>query len=185
MRAAECRIYDNENKRWATPNQSGKVLLRSALTFGLQYAGDRQKADSSFHLIDGAYWYDDGLVGYLDEHDFLYLTSREKEMIISGGVNVFPNEIEEVIKRHPAVLDVAVVRAPDGDLGEVAAAMIELRAGASSSVEEILEHCRAAGLYGFKLPKLVEFVELPRNLAGKLPKRQLEERLWQGVERIG
>lgn len=185
IRTAECRIYDEERKHWALPNKPGKVLLRSALTFGLHYAGDQKKADSSFHLIDGSYWYDDGLVGYVDEHDFLYLTSREKEMIISGGVNVFPNEIEEVIKRHPAVLDVAVVRAPDGDLGEVAAAMIELRNGASATVDEILAHCRDAGLYGFKMPRLVEFVDLPRNLAGKLPKKQLEERLWQGVERIG
>lgn len=185
VRTAECRIFDDERKSWAPAFTSGKVLLRSALTFGLQYAGDQKKADASFMWIDGSYWYDDGLVGYLDEHDFLYLTSREKEMIISGGVNVFPNEIEEIIKTHPAVLDVAVVRAPDGDLGEVPAAMIQLRDGMSASADQILEHCRTSGLYGFKLPRRIEFVDLPRNLAGKLPKRQLEDRLWQGVERIG
>lgn len=185
VRAAECRIYDDESRSWAPALKSGKVLLRSALTFGLQYAGDQKKADASFRLIDGSYWYDDGLIGYLDKHDFLYLTSREKEMIICGGVNVFPNEIEEIIKKHPAVLDAAVVRAPDGDLGEVPAAMIQLRDGMSASADEILEHCRASGLYGFKIPRRVEFLDLPRNLAGKLPKRQLEDRLWQDVERIG
>lgn len=185
VRTAECRIYDDESKHWAPALKSGKVLLRSALTFGLQYAGDQKKADASFKLIDGSYWYDDGLVGYLDEHNFLYLTSREKEMIISGGVNVFPNEIEEVIKTYPVVLDVAVVRAPDADLGEVPAAMIQLRDGMNATGEEILEHCRASGLYGFKIPRRIEFVDLPRNLAGKLPKKQLEDRLWQDVERIG
>lgn len=185
VRTAECRIYDEGKKCWAPALKSGKVLLRSALTFGLQYAGDKNKADASFKFIEGAYWYDDGLVGYLDEHDFLYLTSREKEMIISGGVNIFPNEIEEVIKLHPAVLDVAVVRAPDGDLGEVPAAMIQLRDGMTASGKDILEHCAASGLYGFKIPRRVEFVDLPRNLAGKLPKKQLEDHLWQGVERIG
>jgi long-chain acyl-CoA synthetase len=107
-------------------------------------------------------------------------------MIISGGVNIFPNEIEEVIKRHPKVLDVAVVRAPDKDLGEVPAAVIQLKEGEQVTSAEIMEHCKQAGLYGFKLPKIVDFVEqLPRNLAGKLPKKQLEEEYWQGLERHG
>ena len=161
------------------------MLLRSALTFGLQYVGETKKTDDCFIEMEGQLWYDDGLIGYLDEHDFLYLTSREKEMIISGGVNLFPNEIEDVIKRHPAVLDVAVVRAPDPDLGEVPAAVIERREGATITAAEILAHCRDQGLHGFKLPRRVEFGELPRNLAGKLPKKELEEVFWAGVERNG
>ena len=121
----------------------------------------------------------------MDEDGFLYLTSRIKEMIISGGVNLFPNEIETVIKRHPAVLDVAVVRAPDKDLGEVPAAVIELKEHQQATRKEIIEHCKTEGLYGFKLPKIVDFGELPRNLAGKLPKKQLEEKYWKGVARHG
>ncbi len=185
VRAAQCRILDLATGTWARPGVAGKVLLRSALTFGLQYVGETKKTDDCFIEMEGQLWYDDGLIGYLDEHDFLYLTSREKEMIISGGVNLFPNEIEDVIKRHPAVLDVAVVRAPDPDLGEVPAAVIERREGATITAAEILAHCRDQGLHGFKLPRRVEFGELPRNLAGKLPKKELEEVFWAGVERNG
>ncbi|MDF3029810.1 MAG: hypothetical protein K0R03_368 [Moraxellaceae bacterium] len=186
VRAAQCRIYDAAAGGWAKRGAEGKVLLRSALTFGLQYVGEQKKTDDCFIEVEGQLWYDDGLIGYLDEDDFLYLTSREKEMIISGGVNLFPNEIEEVIKRHPAVLDVAVVRAPDPDLGEVPAAVIELREGAAAvTAEDILAHCRDQGLYGFKIPRRVEFGHLPRNLAGKLPKKQLEAAFWEKTERIG
>ncbi len=185
VRAAECRIFDSETGRWAMTGVPGKVLLRSALTFGLQYVGEQQKTDECFMRIDGQLWYDDGLIGYLDAEDFLYLTSRAKEMIICGGVNIFPNEIEEVIKRHPAVLDAAVVRAPDPDLGEVPAAVVQLHDNASLTESDLLAHCKSAGLYGFKLPRRIDFSELPRNLAGKLPKKELEDRFWRGVERIG
>lgn len=185
VRTAECRIYDTTAKRWAAHGQEGKILVRSALTFGLQYVGENKKTDDCFVEIDGKLWYDDGLIGFLDEDNFLYLTSREKEMIITGGVNLFPNEIEDIIKRHPSVLDVAVVRAPDKDLGEIPAAVIQLCEGAAMTAEDILAHCRAAGLYGFKLPRIVEFGDLPRNLAGKLPKKALEARFWQGVDSHG
>ena len=116
----------------------------------------------------------------------MYLTSRVKEMIISGGVNLFPNEIEHAIKLHPKVADVAVVRAPDKDLGEVPAAVIQLKEGEYADAAEILAHCKDAGLYGFKLPKIIDFVDqLPRNLAGKLPKKDLEARYWEGIAKHG
>lgn len=185
VRAAQCRIYDTEARAWAASGKQGKVLLRSALTFGLQYVGEDKKTDDCYIEVDGQPWYDDGLVGHLDADDFLYLTSREKEMIISGGVNLYPNEIEEVIKRHAAVLDAAVVPAPDESLGEVPAAVVQLRDGAIASAGDILAHCKAEGLYGFKLPRHVEFDVLPRNLAGKLPKKQLEARFWKGIARHG
>lgn len=185
VRAAECRIYNLKAGRWEISGRPGAVLVRSALTFGLQYVGENQKTDECFLNIDGQFWYDDGLIGYLDDDGFLYLTSRAKEMIICGGVNIFPNEIEDVIKRHHSVLDVAVVRAPDPDLGEVPAAVVQLRENAILTKSELLAHCKDSGLYGFKLPRHVEFAALPRNLAGKLPKKELEDRFWRGVERIG
>ena len=187
VRGCECRIYDEASQSWCPPGKEGKVLLRTPTVFGLEYAGmDEAAMRKNFVEVNGQLWYDDGLIGYLDEDGYLYLTSRVKEMIISGGVNIFPNEIEEVIKRHPKVLDVAVVRAPDKDLGEVPAAVIQLKEGEQATSAEIMEHCKQAGLYGFKLPKIVDFVEqLPRNLAGKLPKKQLEEQYWQGLERHG
>ena len=106
-------------------------------------------------------------------------------MIICGGVNLFPNEIENVIKQYSKVADVAVVRGPDKDLGEVPFAVVQLKEGESATDEEILGFCKEKGLYGFKLPRLVEFGDLPRNLAGKLPKKDLEARFWEGVESYG
>ena len=107
-------------------------------------------------------------------------------MIISGGVNVFPNEIEHVIKLHPKVFDVAVIRAPDADLGEVPAAVIQLKKGEALTNDVVLQFCKDEGLYGFKMPKIVDFEEeLPRQLSGKLIKRALEERYWEGIEKLG
>ncbi len=187
IRCAECGIYDEEKSAWAPIGQEGKVLIRSHLALGLEYKGDKEKTDEAFIEIDGLPWYDDGLIGYVDNDDFLYLTSRAKEMIISGGVNVFPNEIEDVIKRHDSIFDAAVVRAPDDDLGEVAAAFLQMKQGEEEpSLDWLVKFCKDEGLYGFKLPRQVHFEkELPRQLSGKLIKRDLEEKLWEGVDAHG
>jgi long-chain acyl-CoA synthetase len=187
IRGAECRIYDEEKGTWAPVGQEGKVIIRSHMALGLEYKGDKKKTEEAFLEVDGQPWYDDGLIGYVDSDDFLYLTSRAKEMIISGGVNVFPNEIEEVIKRHSGIFDAAVVRAPDDDLGEVAAAFLQMKEGEKEpTLEELVKFCKDEGLYGFKLPKQVHFEkQLPRQLSGKLIKRDLEEKLWEGVEAHG
>ncbi|PCJ14519.1 MAG: hypothetical protein COB04_15000 [Gammaproteobacteria bacterium] len=187
IRGCDCQIYDEEKKQWVKQGGEGKILVRTPMVYGLQYAGvSEQDMRKCFIEIEGQLWYDDGLIGYVDENQYLYLTSRVKEMIISGGVNLFPNEIENTIKTHSAVLDVAVVRAPHKDLGEIPAAVIQLKPGESLLPEDIIKHCKDEGLYGFKIPKIVEFVEqLPRNLAGKLPKKELEAKYWQGVESHG
>lgn len=187
IRAAECRVYNVEKSCWAGANEEGRILIRTQMALGLKYKGEQKKTDEAFMVIDGVSWYDDGLIGYLDEDEFLYLTSRAKEMIISGGVNVFPNEIEEVVKRHDSVFDVAVVRAPSDDLGEIPAAIIQLMPGEKElSLEEVVKFCKDEGLYGFKLPKQVMYEkELPRQLSGKLIKRDLEAKLWEGVETHG
>jgi len=186
IRAAECRIYNKETGKWAKAREEGHVLVRSSLVLGLQYRGDKDKTEEAFLSVDGVLWYDDGLIGYLDEDDYLYLTSRAKEMIISGGVNIFPNEIEHIIKQHPQVFDVAVIRGPDPDLGEVPVAVIQPMGNEKIDVRELIEFCKEKGLYGFKLPKLIDFKdELPRQLSGKLIKRELEEHYWQGIETRG
>ncbi|HBC55732.1 MAG TPA: hypothetical protein DCZ03_01075 [Gammaproteobacteria bacterium] len=181
IRGCDCRIFDPDTKQWAEVGKEGKVIMRTPTVYGLEYAGvSEEDMKKCFVEVDGELWYDDGLIGYTDEDGFLYLTSRVKEMIISGGVNLFPNEIENVIKKHAKVADVAVVRGPDKDLGEVPIAVIQLVSGQSVTAEEILEHCKQEGLYGFKLPKIIDFSELPRNLAGKLPKKEIEARYWHG-----
>jgi long-chain acyl-CoA synthetase len=122
----------------------------------------------------------------MDEDGFLYLTGREKEMIITGGVNIFPNEIETAIKRHAKVLDVAVIRYPDKVLGEVPAAIVQPKDGAILESGEIVEFCREQKLMGYKIPKFVEIVPaLPRHIDGKMRKKEIEDKYWEGIERRG
>lgn len=185
-RCGDLAIYVEEESRWAKAGEVGKIMARTASTLALRYPGSEERLHESIRIIDGQEWYDDGLLGYLDEDGFLYLTGRVKEMIISGGVNVYPLEIEEVISRHTAVFDVAVVRLPHPDLGEVPIACIQLHQGKEASEEEIMSFCKDEGLYGFKLPGKIEFVEeLPRHIDGKIMKRELEERYWKGMEKKG
>ena len=172
---SDCRIYNMEKGEWAKPNEEGHVLVRNSRIYNVNY-GNSDEMKKSFLDIDGAYWYDDGCIGYLDEDEFLYLTSRSKEMIISGGVNIFPVEIEEVIKSHDDVIDAAVIKMPDPDLGEVPAAVIQLKPSLSMTDADLTAYCKENGLYGFKLPKQIKFVEeLPRNTAGKIRKVDLEK----------
>ncbi|MGC9324520.1 MAG: class I adenylate-forming enzyme family protein [Desulfomonilia bacterium] len=186
IRCAETKIFDKATNTWCPPHKEGNILTRSLTTIHLDYVGSPEKLEKAFLLIDGVLWFDDGLIGFMDEDGFLYLTGREKEMIISGGVNIFPNEIEAAIKKHPAVFDVAIVRYPDKELGEVPAAVIQLKDDASLSVDEILQHLKNESITGYKLPRHIEFAEtLPRHIDGKMHKREIEDRFWTGIERRG
>lgn len=186
IRCAETKVYDTETGTWCPANKDGNILTRSLTTVGLKYVGSPEKLDGAFKVIDGEPWFDDGLRGHLDEDGFLYLTGREKEMIISGGVNIFPNEIEEAIKKHERVFDVAVVRYPDKELGEVPAAVIQMKKGMSLQKDDIINHCKRIKLSGYKIPKYVEFVEsLPRHIDGKMRKSEIEDKYWGEMERRG
>ena len=133
--------------------------------------------------LDGEGFFRVGDVGRLDEDGYLFITDRAKDMIISGGVNLYPAEIEAGLLRHPAVLDVAVIGIPDDEFGEQVKAFVELRPGASATPDEIAEHAKQH-LASYKRPKSVEIVaELPRNTMGKLLKRELREPYWRGRER--
>ena len=185
-RLGELAIYIADDDRWGKPGEVGRVLIQSVSTSSLRYEGAEQKLKDSVIIIDGVEWFDDGLLGYQDEDGFLYLTGREKEMIITGGVNIYPLEIETIILKHPAVLDAAVIRYPDEDLGEVALAAIQLHKGAEATAEDIIAFCREEGLYGFKLPTKVEFFEeLPRHIDGKLLKREIEKLYWKEIQARG
>ena len=185
-RCGDLGIFIEEEGRWAGPGEIGKVMGRTASTLALRYPGSEDKLHESICIIDGREWYDDGLLGYTDEDGFLFLTSRLKEMIISGGVNVYPLEIEGVILRHPAVFDAAVVSMPHPDLGEVAIACVQLHVGKEAGAEDILAFCREEGLRGFTLPVKVEFFAgLPRHIDGKIIKRELEKLYWKDEERKG
>ncbi len=178
-RAGDLRIRHEEG-RWAKPREVGKAMSRTATTVSLRYPGSEHKLHESIVMIDGEEWFDDGLLGYVDEDGFLFLTGREKEMIISGGVNLYPAEIETVILRHPAVFDCAVVRLPHPDLGEVPIACVLLHEGQRATSEEIVEFLKGEGLKGYKIPAKIDFFdELPRHIDGKIIKRELEKIYWK------
>jgi acyl-CoA synthetase (AMP-forming)/AMP-acid ligase II len=124
-----------------------------------------------------------GDIAYSDAEGYYYLCDRKIDMIISGGVNIYPAEIEAVLIAHPAVVDVAVIGVPDDYWGELVKAVVELRLGASVTAEELIVFC-GERLADFKKPRSVDFVdELPRNPAGKLLKTLIREPYWKGVGR--
>src|SRR6476620_8628029 len=128
-------------------------------------------------------WLKTGDAGYLDDEGYIYLFDRVKDMIVSGGENVYPAEVENVLMTHPDVGDVAVIGVPDEKWGEAVKAVVVPAAGTSPVQEDLIAFARDL-LASYKLPKSVDFAaELPRNPSGKLLKRQLREPYWAGVER--
>lgn len=124
-----------------------------------------------------------GDVGRLDEDGYLFISDRAKDMIIAGGVNIYPAEIEHALQTHPAVADAAVIGIPDDEFGERVMAFCELKSGLQASESELLTHC-ADVLASYKRPKTISIVEeLPRNTVGKLLKRDLRAPFWKNKER--
>ncbi len=128
-------------------------------------------------------WMHTGDAGRLDDEGYLYIQDRVKDMIVSGGENVYPREIEDVLFGHPAVADAAVIGVPSARWGEEVKAIVVLRAGTSATEDELVQFCRGE-LGGYKCPRTVEFVAaLPRNPSGKVLKRELREPYWKGHTR--
>jgi long-chain acyl-CoA synthetase len=130
-------------------------------------------------LVDG--WYRTGDLGYMDEEGFVYLVDRAKDMIVTGGENVYSTEVEDVLYRHPAVLEAAVFGVPDAHWGEAVHAVVVPRADVTA--EELIEHCRAS-IAGYKVPKAIDLRSepLPKSGAGKVLKRELREPFWADRE---
>jgi acyl-CoA synthetase (AMP-forming)/AMP-acid ligase II len=174
---ARVEIMDDEGNI-LPPGETGEIVVRSDLMMDGYYNAPAETAKA---LRNG--WLYSGDVGYRDENGFFYIVDRNKDMIISGGFNIYPSEIEQVLWRHPAVLDCAVIGVPDEKWGEAVKAVVELKQGARASDEELREHCRAA-LATFKAPKTVEIWDaLPRSALGKVLKKDIRERYWQGQAR--
>jgi long-chain acyl-CoA synthetase len=149
------------------------------------YHGDEVKTARAY-LPGDPHAFTLGDLGRVDADGFVYLTDREASTIISGGVNIYPAEIERVLAEHPAVADVGVFGVPDDEWGESVKAAVQLAPGRAPSPElaaEILAFARAH-LAGYKVPRSIDFeAELPRTPAGKLYVRRLRDRYWQGRER--
>ncbi|HEX4725706.1 MAG TPA: long-chain-fatty-acid--CoA ligase [Pseudonocardiaceae bacterium] len=174
----ELAIVDPVSGEHLGPNQTGEVWVRTKqLMSGYWH---QPAADQAAFTQDG--WYRSGDAGHIDDDGYLYLSDRIKDMIISGGENVYPAEIERVLAEFPGVADVAVVGVPDERWGEVGKAVVVPVAGASFDPDGLLAYCREH-LASYKCPRSVTVVaELPRNATGKVLKRQLREPFWADRE---
>ena len=163
------------------PNATGQIYMRSLLGSDFEYLGDEEKT-AAVHLEPGVFSFGD--VGHLDDDGYLFLSDRLIDMIISGGVNIYPAEIEAVIATHPLVADVGVFGVPNDEFGEEVKAAVELVPGAdpTESEESLRRLCRDQ-LAGYMVPRSYDFGPLPRTATGKLPKRQLRARYWEGSGR--
>lgn len=159
--------------------QFGEIWVRTPTLAHSYVNAGRMDKDT----LDEAGFFCMGDVGRLDQEGFLYITDRSKDMIISGGVNIYPTEIEAVLQRHPAIHDVAVIGIPHPEFGEEVKAFCELKAEAVVSEDELKAFVKPL-LASYKRPRSFEFVlELPRNTMGKVLKRELREPYWRGHER--
>jgi fatty-acyl-CoA synthase len=160
------------------PRQVGEIVCRTALVM----KGYWKLPEETAKAFDGD-WFHTGDAGYLDEAGFLYIYDRVKDMIISGGENVYPAEVESALYGHPAIADIAVIGVPDEHWGEAVKAIIVQKPDSHASEAEIIAYARER-IAGYKLPKSIDFVTaLPRTPSGKILKRELRERYWQGHER--
>ncbi len=164
------------------PGETGEVCAKAG-NFMIEYWN---KPEATEEVFEGG-WYHTGDAGYVDEEGFLFLVDRVKDMIVSGGENVYSAEVENAISTHPAVLQVAVIGIPDETWGEAVHAIVVPHEGAEVSEAEIISHAREA-IAGYKVPKSVEFRSEPLPLSGalKVLKRELREPYWKGHDkRIG
>jgi long-chain acyl-CoA synthetase len=166
------------------PGEIGDLYCRSRVSQRpFEYHGDPEKTERAY-LEPGVFTIGD--VGFVDEEGYVHLADRRSNMIISGGVNIYPAEIEQVLQEHPAVADVGVFGIPDEEWGESVKAAVELKEGVQPSSEleaEILAYAREH-LAGYKVPRSVDFESaLPRHPSGKLYIRRLRERYWAGRDR--
>ena len=179
---SEIAIFDDDGNRLTEPHQIGTVYMKMG-TGAFEYYKDKEKTRKN-RIGD---FFTVGDVGELDEDGWLFLRDRKIDMIISGGANIYPTEIESVLLTHPKVGDAAVFGIPHEDWGEEVKAVIEPAEGATAGPDlekEILDFC-AGRLAKFKTPKSIDFTtEMPRDPNGKLYKRKLRDPYWVGRERV-
>jgi acyl-CoA synthetase (AMP-forming)/AMP-acid ligase II len=173
----EVRVVDEDDN--PVPNGTiGEILARGPQLM----RGYWNLPDESAETLRGG-WMHTGDAGVLDDEGYIYVQDRVKDMIVSGGENVYPRVVEDVLFQHPAVADAAVIGVPDEQWGETVKAIVVLRAEATATEEEIIDFCRGK-LGGYERPHSVDFVrELPRNPSGKVLKRELREPYWAGRKR--
>jgi long-chain acyl-CoA synthetase len=174
----EIRILD-ENLEPLPPGQIGEVAIKGPTVM----LGYWNRPEETAKTLIGDGWLRTGDAGILDEEGYLYIQDRIKDMIISGGENIYPAEVESALFGHEDVADVAVIGVPDEKWGEAVKAVVVAKPGTSPDPDAIIAHARER-IAGFKCPKTVDFVEaLPRNPSGKILRRELRAPHWKGRER--
>lgn len=168
---AEVRIVDEAGAQLGA-GETGEILIKSESVIAGYWNNPEETANA---IRNG--WFHTGDLGYLDEDRYLFVVDRKKDMVISGGMNVYSKEIESVLYRHPAVLEAAVIGLPDEEWGEIVTAVIATRPGREVTEQELTDFCRTS-LASYKKPRKVFFLEqLPKNPSGKILKRILREKL--------
>ncbi len=170
----EARVVDPQTRESLPPGEIGEIEVRGPHVF----AGYWNRPEATEEAFDGDGWFKTGDLGWMSDDGYYTITGRARELIISGGYNIYPREIEDVLASHPEVAEVAVVGAPDPDLGEQVVAVIVPRADAARpSTEDLIAFCRER-LASYKKPRQVIFAEaLPRNALGKVQKHLLAARI--------
>lgn len=172
----EIHVLDDDG-RGLPPGAIGTVYVR-APRLDFRYRGAEEKTRGAFR--DGMFTAGD--LGWLDADGYLFLADRRTDLIITGGANVYPAEVEHVLLTHPAVADAAVIGLPDADLGKLVTAVVELRPGAAATADELIAHVRR-DLAHYKAPRRVEFVTtLPREPNGKVRRHELIEEMKNSTE---
>ena len=164
------------------PGEIGQLYFRDTNGRGIVYHNDAEKTRAA-HLRPGVFTL--GEIGYADAEGYVFITDRVSDMIVSGGVNIYPAEVEAVLLDHPSVADVAVIGAPNTEMGEEVKALIVLKPAAIANAGELEAFCRQR-LAGYKCPRSFEFVaDIGRNAMGKINKRQLRRPYWPSERTIG
>ncbi len=170
LRGNELRVLDAAGRE-VPPGEIGELYARSAMLIG----GYHDNPDATAAAMRNGY-FSVGDLAHIDADGYLYLHSRKTDMVISGGVNIYPREIEDHLLTHPDIAECAVIGVPDDEWGEALKAFVVPRRPRALTAEDVVLHCQAA-LANYKRPRYVEFIDaLPRNPTGKVLKRELRER---------
>jgi acyl-CoA synthetase (AMP-forming)/AMP-acid ligase II len=171
-------IITDEDGNQCAPNEIGEILIKSG-TVMLGYHG--LAAQTAEAIKDG--WLQSGDSGAKDEEGYIYIKDRIKDMVVSGGENIYPVEVENALAQHPAISDIAVIGVPDEKFGEALMACLVLNSGQQLDAQEIVSFCRDK-LAGYKIPRQLQVLDaLPRNPSGKVLKTELRKPFWIGHDR--
>jgi long-chain acyl-CoA synthetase len=173
----QVRVVDADD-RPVRPGEVGEIAARGP---NIMLGYWKRPEETAYALRGG--WLHTGDLAIVDEQHYVYIVDRAKDMIITGGENVYSTEVEAVLYQHPAVLEAAVIGVPDDQWGEAVKAVVVLRDGQQASAEALIAHCREQ-IAAYKCPKSVDFLDtLPKSGAGKILKADLRKPYWEGEAR--